>query len=182
MEPGRTRRGHLYDVTVSEPPGADPQSFSDQETVSDGTDVEDDVSLEPGATLEGTVTGGGQPVSAAAVQVCADGTTDCVAVSTGQDGNWSADGLTGGTYDVTANPPAGTSLGVGRSSAVVTEGGEVELDVALPVPEPLPAGTTITSTGSYQGAPETGWGRTGQLEHPSLQQRGRIGRHLRLWA
>ncbi|HET9058419.1 MAG TPA: hypothetical protein VFN61_00745 [Acidimicrobiales bacterium] len=146
-----------YDVSVSEPPGAGLQGHSGQVSLSDGDDTEYDVALQPGATLQGTVSGGGQPLAGAVAQVCLASSTACKTVTADQSGHWSADGLAPGTYDVIVNPPAGAAFGVGRGSAPVPASGDVQLDLSLPVPQAPPAGTTISSSGSYLGAPQTGW-------------------------
>jgi hypothetical protein len=93
-----------------------------------------------GGVVAGSVLDTASPahaVASAPVQVCPSTGGRCVFVTMTDDaGRFAATGLPGGTYDLRALPPRGSSLGPGETRGVVLpEGGAVAADVRLTGPQ-----------------------------------------------
>lgn len=109
-----------------------------------------------GGSVRGTVTDNASPPNALAgapVQVCRTGGGACVFVTvTGAGGQYHATGIPEGDYEVTAFPPAGSSLARGTAGPIhVAPGTTVVQDVVLSGPRGIPPGTTLTPSSSGAG-------------------------------
>jgi hypothetical protein len=115
----------------------------------------------PGAaTLTGIVrdsSGNTQPGSP--VQACPTVAGSCVVGFSGADGHYTIVGVSPGSYDLTAFPPAGSTLLPGRAGPItVGTGSTVTQDLTLTGPTGPPNGTTITDHGTTaNGIPVLYW-------------------------
>ncbi|MGH3873531.1 MAG: Ig-like domain repeat protein [Pseudonocardiaceae bacterium] len=114
----------------------------------------------PGSgTFTGTVrdTAGGAQ-STAPVQACPADGGSCVIGFSNTDGRYSIVGVTPGSWNLTANPPAGSNLLPDRAGPLTVATGEtITQDFILEGPTGPPAGTTITSRGSSGAIPVIYW-------------------------
>jgi hypothetical protein len=102
----------------------------------------------PGATVSGTITGAGNPLSAAPVQVCPVGGSPCWTVLTDGLGHY-AIGAPAGSVALTASPPAfgGPNVTQASTNLTVTSGTPLTgVDLDEPAAQAIPAGTTLNGT------------------------------------
>ena len=131
-----------------------------------------------GGTLHGTVTdGGGNLVVGAAVQICGSSYA-CSFTQTNIHGVYSLTGLAPDTYAVQVNPPAGSSLLTGYSSATLAGSSVATDDITLGNLLSLPSSVSLTyHRVTADGVPVLEWGGHDTLSYsgcPAGTVRGSI--------
>jgi hypothetical protein len=105
-----------------------------------------------GATVQGQITAAAtsNPLSGAAVQVCVYfwATLECPVVQSDASGNYSIGNLPAGSAVLTVSPPSGSTLLPKSLPETLVAGGVVTANAALFAPQPPPAGTTISGSGT----------------------------------
>jgi hypothetical protein len=98
-----------------------------------------------GATVNGTVANSlGAGLSGALVQLCGGGFCNLTPTSSG--GVFVFTGVGSGSYQITANPPSGSTLNQGSAGPIAVGSTNVTVPpIILSGPLPIPAGTTITN-------------------------------------
>ena len=89
----------------------------------------------------------------------------CSLVTTSSQGTYSALGVPAGLYEVTVNPPSGSSFfEQSQGPETVVDGDVTEVDFELAGPLPLPSGTTIGGISTNpDGTPVLNWEETSAL-------------------
>lgn len=125
--------------------------------------------------ITGTVDDGSRagqpPIAGAAVEICHSNLTGCAGVFTDASGRYQLDGLAPGRYEVTIDPPSGSTLSEGSRVADVLAGQTTDALTVLVHNVPLPAGVGITSGlgSSHGGNPTIFWNGPFQIDLPAIR-------------
>ncbi len=124
--------------------------------------------------ITGTVDDGSRagqpPLAGAAVQICHSNLTGCAGLFTDAGGRYQLDGLAPGRYEVTIDPPSGSTLSEGSRVADVLAGQTTDALTVLGHNVPLPAAVGITSGlgSSHGGNPTIFWNAPFQINLPAI--------------
>lgn len=124
--------------------------------------------------ITGTVDDGSRtghpPLAGASVQICHSTLTDCAGLFTDAGGHYRLDGLAPGRYEVTIDPPSGSTLSEGSRVADVLAGQTTDALTVLGHNAPLPADVGITSElgSSHGGDPTIFWNAPFQIDLPAI--------------
>ncbi len=125
--------------------------------------------------ITGTVDDGSRagqpPLAGAAVQICDSNLTGCAGLFTDAGGHYRLGGLAPGRYEVTIDPPSGSTLSEGSRVADVLAGQTTDALTVLVHNVPLPAAVGITSGlgSSHGGNPTIFWNAPFQISLPAIK-------------